>query len=326
MMVLCSIPILGMATMIFGMALFMDGILIRLGGLCFGSLFLFMFANAIYYVLFCIRHRLYVSESSIAHKGIHRNTTIDFQDLTDARWRPYDKMGRLILRTSDTKIDIVFSDYPKELASELVRFFRHRLPETIQRDWDQYWKRHWSIFDELDLSDAEELREATRQMRLRMFHILLCGYILYAVCFYFVLNYAAQNPDIFPNRPPIGRLPALIVSSVVLWILGAWLIFSLSASTEKVQKKYPVEEKGKLLIFVGFLGLFLTMPAFSFAFNRSSHGIAAYSVIFTVELMFMAMTYWGLVKYVNHHKKKSNQASKTAEELYMKSPREPMEK
>jgi Na+-transporting methylmalonyl-CoA/oxaloacetate decarboxylase gamma subunit len=316
---LCAIPFLGMGTIIFGAGLFMGGILIRLAGICFGAFFLFMLAYAIHYILFCIRHRLHVSETSVEHKGIHRIETIDFQDLTEARWRPYDKWGRLILQTSDAKIDIDFSDYPKEHSSELVCFFRRRLPETIQRDWDRYWKRHWSMFDKPDVSDAEAIREATRKMRLRMFYILLGGYILFALCFYFVRYYSLQNPELFPNKPPIVTLPGLIVPNVVLLILGAWLIFSLSASTGKVGKKYPVEEKGKLLIFVGFLGVFLTMPAFAFAFNGISHGIVVSSAFFAVELMFMALTFWGLLKFVNQQKKKSAEAPKTAEELFKKS-------
>jgi hypothetical protein len=295
-------------------------------GYFFASVGLFFLAIATYLLVVSIRHRLCVTEKGVERRGIFKTQSIDFEHLTEARWGCYSELGKLILQTPDDKVVVEFAEYSREQGRELVRFFRYRLPEPMQREWERYWHHYWPKFEEPDTSNPEENREATRKMRLRLFYIFLSGYFLIALCAFFVWRYLHPLMEFSEIRRQIG---GILGNAFLLLILGGWMIYSVSGAVGKVRKQYPLERKGEGLMKFGFVGALMAMPVclglslwlgiFSLKYT------AGFIICILLMLFFVILMFQGMHKTEKSVKQWKAEGAKIAEELYMK-PMEETEK
>jgi FtsH-binding integral membrane protein len=267
-----------------------------------------------------------VTEKRVEQTGLFRTRSIDLQDITEAHWRSTKNMGKVVLRTEDTKLVIDLSRYQKHQQQELVKYFLHCLDEDIQRDWDKFWNLNWWRFDELDTSNPEDTREETRKVKLRMFYLVLGGYFGIALCSFLVWLYTAQNPNLSKHRPPGLSLSGMIFFNVIFLLLGGSLVYGITASKGRVRKAFPVEEKGKGFIAFGVVGALLTMPVVVVALlflgkTNPDPGTVTLAII-VIVLIFGGIEMLGIWKLDKHRKKVESEAAKMAEEMYIKFPKE----
>ena len=132
-------------------------------------------------ILESIRNRLTVRDDRVTKVSAFGTTEIDLRCVTEARWKRRQGTGRLELRTETGKLCIDFPLYPAADARQLIRFFRARLPESIQTNWEAYWANAWQIFDEPDPGRREEFAAATRALRRRMAVWISLGTVLIVI-------------------------------------------------------------------------------------------------------------------------------------------------
>jgi hypothetical protein len=269
----------------------------------------------------CTRQQLRISDKGVTLKGVFRERTIDFDGLAEVHWGFHGHMSQFVLRSPDARVVVSLMDYSRDESSELIRFFRFRVRQDIQQNWDTFWNFNWPQFDEPDASDEEANRDATRKMRLRMFYLLLGGSLLVALCGFFVWRYLHRTAGISEIGKELGRI---LGSALVLLVFGAWLISSISVRVGRVRKMIPHEEKGEGLMKTGIAGFFLAMPAclgfYLWLGIFNIHTTTGLIVCMTTMLGFGAIMFVGMHKHVKARKGWLAEAAKLAEESYMKPP------
>jgi hypothetical protein len=166
-----------------------------------------------YVVVLAIRHRLIVCGDKITSVNALGTAEIDLPCVTEARWKRGQNGGRLLLRTELTKLRIDFDNYSADAARELIRFFRFRLPEAIQTNWEPYWTFAWGFFDKPDPARREEFAAETRALRRRLAIWVSLGMIVIAAVGFFVWR---STGDCTRTLGSIGAL--LVILPIALGI------------------------------------------------------------------------------------------------------------
>jgi hypothetical protein len=131
-----------------------------------------------YILAAAIRHRLTIDGDKVESVGVFATGRIDLALVAEARWRISRDGGRLTLIGPSGRLKIDFSDYPSDDSRRLIKFFRLRLPEAVQRGWDKYWSFTWPLFDVPDPARREEFAEKTRALRARLILWFVVGMML----------------------------------------------------------------------------------------------------------------------------------------------------
>jgi hypothetical protein len=105
------------------------------------------FVGCICSPVFLNRHQLIVSDSQVEAQGLRAKRRVVFEDVQGARWQLYAQAGRLTLKTPNDRLAVNFNNYDRDAQRTLIRFFRFRLDQAIQRGWDTYWSHYWGLFD-----------------------------------------------------------------------------------------------------------------------------------------------------------------------------------
>ncbi len=167
----------------------------NLTAFCF-SLFSFCLVSVYIWLLLAVkRHRLTVSQSHVEFQGVWKTRRIVLDDVREFRWRKIGSVGRLTLKTSNNKLGVDLGEYGNDASRKLIRYFRFRLPQEIQKNWQPFWKQYWRLFelpDESDSGTAELF--ATRRRMDRLFliggfaSVFVLGYIWWLTDWHYVIK------------------------------------------------------------------------------------------------------------------------------------------
>jgi hypothetical protein len=134
--------------------------------LAMASVPLFMLLLSVYLLFISKRHRLSVSNTHVESVGVWWTRRVALDEIVEARWQRFSSAGKLKLKTLTGGVSIDLGDYGNDDAKTLIRFFRFRMPQSIQQNWPTFWAYYWKLFDVSDVSDpvaaAAELRETRR--------------------------------------------------------------------------------------------------------------------------------------------------------------------
>jgi cation transport ATPase len=259
------------------------------------------------YLLFAyFRHSLTIEGGRVLSVGMVRSTCLELDTVLDARWRRYGGYGRLGLRTASEKLAIDFGDYRPEQARELIRFFRHRLPQDIQQGWERYWEFYWRRFDEPDPARREHFALETRWLRRRM---LLWVSLGTGLCASLGLALWWWTGDAQSLRG--------IVLSLLFWPV-VWLI---RADRGKIAEKVPEQLSANAAVIVGLilLGLTLTVvlafAAFAIPGGQTTYGIGVLGSLLLILL--------GVAIEHRRIERSRDEAARLAEIEYMGAPNDP---
>jgi hypothetical protein len=131
------------------------GLLLYVGGVCLSAL------------LRTIRHQAVVSDQALEVSGLWGTKRIALDSVDEARWGCLGESRTLVLRTPAQKLKLEFSFYDRPNRRGLIKFFRLRLTEAAQRNWQRFWAATWRVFDEPAPPDAEWLA-AKASLRIRL--------------------------------------------------------------------------------------------------------------------------------------------------------------
>lgn len=96
------------------------------------------FGLAVWSVLAWQRSMLLIEDGCITKRGVLRTKQVDPTNVVDVKWRIWPRSGSLVLRDSTTRMAIGFGNLDREQRLELIRYFRRRLPTSVQQDWEMF--------------------------------------------------------------------------------------------------------------------------------------------------------------------------------------------
>jgi hypothetical protein len=189
------------------------------------------------------RHRLVVTEVEVEYVGILSTRRIALEDVLEARWVRGGTAGVLSLKTSSDTINLSLGIYVQPVRRELIRFFRLRLAEPIQHNWEKYWRYHWRQLDEPDPAKAEVFAEQTWALRRRLHLWCLLGALIVVPVAVVVWQYTG-------DATPLRRVTLLLL----LWPL----VFFARAERGRVAEQCSLRPRVRPPVMAGEIILLLT--------------------------------------------------------------------
>ncbi|MCC6126426.1 MAG: hypothetical protein IT426_15820 [Pirellulales bacterium] len=271
--------------------------------------FLFWILYSVLGLIHVKRYQLHVSDDAVEKTGIFRHRAIDLNDLTAAQWLPLsDFRGRLVLRTSERKIAIGFRDLPREQAHELVMFFRHRLPESSQKDWNRYWEKNWRTFDELEKLSPEEIAAAKQASKRFLIRWCSFGWIMLVIGDFVAWRYTGEKKWLVQ---PLGAF-------IILFFFVYYFSKSLVSTTRgKIGKTRP-KSKITMVAAISFLGAFI-IPFLIMASRIFPHDSWEEGFFMILSMLILVIpVFWSIYKQNKPIQEWNREAAKTAAELYLR--------
>lgn len=110
--------------------------------MAFFILFWGFFATlAAWLLLACRREYLKITHDRITHQGVIRQKGICFADVEAAIWRSQPQHGKVLLRTSASKVNIHLENFTPEDRLRIIELLRAELPEVVQTNWELFCHR-----------------------------------------------------------------------------------------------------------------------------------------------------------------------------------------
>jgi membrane protein YdbS with pleckstrin-like domain len=273
--------------------------------------FLFWIAFSGYYLLHAKRHRLHVTEDFVEQWGIFHHQKIDLPAVTVAVWRPTIwNPKRIDLQTSDAKVAVSFQELSTAETKELILFFRRRLPDAVQKNWERFWEFNWKCFDEREPIPPEEIAAANRSWRRLMIWSLGIAWVLLAIGDIFAWRY---TEDVKWLWQPVGAVVALAIVGFVFARLG-----NKRQATQgrllKTQQTPKISRTAIICIALGIIYPFTIMALRLFPHN------SAEELILTIVpmLLLFVPTFWELRNDEKQRQAWNRETAKQAAELYLK--------
>ena len=86
----------------------------------------------------CLRHELHVSDEAVEVCGLGGARRVVLDEVREAQWGCLGESRTLKLGGPGGKLKIDFLFYDRRARRELIRFFRQRIPEARQRNWERF--------------------------------------------------------------------------------------------------------------------------------------------------------------------------------------------
>jgi uncharacterized membrane protein len=252
---------------------------------------------------------LTIKDDCVESVGAFRTGQVDLTNIDVAAWQIGGNSGdsRLVLKGPSQKLKIAFSDYTNEEACQLIKFFRLRLPESIQKDWDMYWRRHWRLFDHPDPTQAERFAAETRSLRRRLLALVASATALALAIMVVVWCYMGDM------LPPLGKQ---LICLFILPALITPLIFSIRISRGRIAERFTPERRGSVL------------PAFACLFLALSFTLAVGLAVFDIPggqtalliggIVTVGILFPGTLSQEAANQRANVEAAKAADEAYMR--------
>jgi hypothetical protein len=84
------------------------------------------------------RSELSIRGIQIVSQGVVRRKAIDLPQVTDVRWRPRQRGGRVVLRNESVRLGIELGNYELDERAEIVRHLRETLGPDVQTWWNLF--------------------------------------------------------------------------------------------------------------------------------------------------------------------------------------------
>jgi hypothetical protein len=279
--------------------------------------FIFWILYSLLAIVYCRRCYLHVTEDAVEKTGLFRHWHIYLDHVTETKWRPIGAHGgKIALWTSDTHCSISFRELPREQAQELILFFRHRLPKSIQKDWERFWETNWRTFEEQESLSEVEIASAKRKTRRLLFRFNFVGVILLGIGDYFAWRYTGEIKWLlqFPA--------AFLMLSILIYYFSKSLI---PKTRGRISQTWPQPTKSFLVLNLFCLFGFMLASILLISTRICERNSASELIgILLVAMPFALPVIWSLSKQNKSLKKWNQNAAKQAAELYLKSSSELM--
>jgi hypothetical protein len=260
---------------------------------------------------FCLlvanRHRLTIAGESVESLGIFGAKQINLAHVSEARWRIYGTGGgRLVLKGPTCKLTIDFSAYPKEHSRQLIRFFRFRLRQSNQQEWEKYWRRHWRFFDDPDPALHEQFVAETRALRWRLVAWIVLGMSIGLPIAGALFFYAGKSVELW-------KLPVVLIPIAAFF---AYVVVNVRADRNRIADRFVVRPKANaLLVLAGVIFVLTWILAITLALFDAPGGKSVFvsGVVLTTILL-----YGWVIHQTRAMERAKVEAAKAAEGEYMR--------
>lgn len=236
----------------------------------------FMACLSLWVLIACWRESLTMHDEQIVQKGILSTKEFKLNDFTEAHWRAIPVGGSIVLKAATGKMKIYFHNFEREQSLSLIRYFRGKLPQSIQHGWPLFcYKvalplRKASAEDE-PKADREPNEDETRIPRQRWDWYFLPGVV------------AAAGIGVYLWRT-LGTPQSLLapLPLVLLWSLLRWAT-PKRGMIAKNPSACPEERRGMTMI----LGAFVLMYPLMFLgkFLERRHPTLSWIVVLPLAAM-----------------------------------------
>jgi hypothetical protein len=272
--------------------------------ICAGPIVL-LIGGGLYCLLVAARHRLTVRGDEVESVEAFSTKYVDLTQVTQACWRAHGQGGgRLALKDPLFKLTLDFSAYSTDQARQLIKFFRCRLPESLQTGWDKYWQRHWRLFDEPDPAHREQFAAETRALRWRIGAWCLLGFG-FGVPAVIAMHYWAGSWD------AIRKLPVLLLVLSILFVP----VFLVNADRGRITERFP-RPKTNALFIAGCWTTVLTITLFFIL--GILHVPGGQTVVLAASILTLFLLMGGAFLEDKRIRPTNAEAAKAAEEEYIR--------
>jgi hypothetical protein len=205
---------------------------------------------------------------------------------------------------------VSFQELSTAETKELILFFRRRLPDAVQKNWERFWEFNWKCFDEREPIPPEEIAAANRSWRRLMIWSLGIAWVLLAIGDIFAWRY---TEDVKWLWQPVGAVVALAIVGFVFARLG-----NKRQATQgrllKTQQTPKISRTAIICIALGIIYPFTIMALRLFPHN------SAEELILTIVpmLLLFVPTFWELRNDEKQRQAWNRETAKQAAELYLK--------
>jgi hypothetical protein len=216
---------------------------------------------------------------------------------------------RIDLQTTDGNLIVSFQELSPEEAKELISFFRRRLPDAVQKNWDRFWEFNWKCFDEREPIPPEEIAAEQRSLKRTWLWSLSICLILLVVGDIFAWRYTEDAKWLW--QPVVAGI-GFAAMGYVFVRLGK----RNDATRGRLMKTYPTPKLSRLAMVCVILGLSYPGTAMALRFFPRDSAEETFLIIVPMLLLF-APTVWELRKAEKQRQAWSRETAKRAAELYL---------